>query len=62
MFGIAISAQDFMFQYDLNGPRRYFDVTIAEAVMKFGVFQSLTPVKNMVRCTDEHWSYIPGFV
>ncbi len=37
MFGIQIQSTDLSFFYDANGPRRYFDVTVFQSTLKYGI-------------------------
>ena len=61
MFGIQIQSTDLTFFYDMNGPMRYFDVTVVSGALKYGVIESVDSIK-MVQCTDEHWKMIPELV
>jgi hypothetical protein len=61
MFGIQIQSTDLTFFYDINGPRRYFDVTAILGVLKYGVIESVE-ILTLVQCTDEHWKMIPELV
>ena len=51
MFGLQITSQDLSFFYDMNGPQRYFDITLEDFVIKYGIIDSITP-RSMVPCTD----------
>jgi hypothetical protein len=61
MFGIQIQSMDLSFFYDMNGPRRYFDVNVVYGKLKYGVVEELNVVP-MVSCTDQHWEMIPNLV
>ena len=37
MFGIQIQSTDLSFFYDINGPRRYFDVTVVHFALNYGI-------------------------
>lgn len=37
MFGIQIQSTDLSFFYDINGPRRYFDVTAIQIALNYGI-------------------------
>ena len=61
MFGIQIQSTVLNFFYDINCPRRYFEVNVISVALKYGVIESVD-LLPMVQCTDEHWKIIPELV
>jgi hypothetical protein len=51
MFGLQIRSYDLKFFYDMNAPRRYFNIEMVSAALNYRRVDSIKRM-NLVACTD----------